>query len=467
MNKPSLTVDAVMTPSRAMQLPEKDLLNWMQKAGLAGAGAGEALTVHQFNHGQSNPTYKLGLSSGRQYVLRKRPPGKLLKQGAHRVDREAAVLRALQMTAVAVPRLYSYCDDAHVVGTPFYVCELVEGMVYPSPLLESLSPPARSAAYSAMARTLAHIHAVDVRAVGLGHISFAGANQGKRYNTRQVRTWTRQYEAGVATHASAQVHEMDTLAALLAQRVPEGDAEGQYGGRDCGPRLVHGDYRLDNLIFDRHDPSCVKAVLDWELATLGDPVADLAYACIPFHVPREGFLAPFALGTPEQRPAGVPSEENFLATYHHALKEASAGAPVPAVSRVHWTFYLALGMFRMASIASGVYVRSLLGNASQGAGGRARMYGDAVPILARRALLLLEGATPSAPPAAIGMPLSPPGTGFAPTVRCQVYLDRLRAFVDEVAIPAEARYIHTRTLSDTLSQYLILTITTALTIDNG
>jgi len=242
------TSTSVSVPSKNMALDGESLLSWLRREGLAGPD--EPVAIHQFAHGQSNPTYKLDVGGGRcRYVLRKQPPGTILKGGAHRVDREATVIRALKGTQVPVPRLFKYVEDHSVVGTAFYLCEHVAGVVYQSPLLESLAPTARTHVYYSAARTLGKIHALDVKAAGLGGFGFA---RGARYNERQVGTWTKQYRAGVAMYPAAAVSQMDQLADSLVSRLPAGDAHGAYGataGTSGGPRLVHGDFRLDNLIF--------------------------------------------------------------------------------------------------------------------------------------------------------------------------------------------------------------------------
>ena len=293
-------------------------------------GFGGGLRVRQFEGGQSNPTF-LVESAARRIVLRKKPPGKLLPT-AHQVEREHRVLAALAGSGVPVPEVFALCEDESVIGTPFYLMAYIEGRVFIDPRLPGLDPAARRGIYSATAAGLAAVHAVDAGAAGLADL---GPPAG--YLERQIRRWLRQYEAS----RTDDVEAMDALARWLPAHLPP------------SPRttLVHGDYRVGNLVFAR-DAARLEGVLDWELATLGDPFSDLAYLCMGYHhdAPGRPGLAPCAGGA-----AGIPSESEFLEDYcrHTGIGE------VP-----HWRFYLAFSFFRFAAILQGVYRRGLEGNAS-------------------------------------------------------------------------------------------------------
>ena len=221
------------------------------------------------------PTLQAG---GKAYVLRKKPPPPTLPS-AHAVEREYRVLRALESTPVPVPRTLCLCEDPSVLGTPFYVMEHVAGRIFDDPSLPALGPGQRAAVYRAQATTLATLHSVRPDQVGLQGY---GADRG--YNGRQVRRWGQQYLT-TAAPGEQPMGEMVSLMEQLAARVPASDAD------PCATRISHGDYRLDNLVFDGARCDRVVAVLDWELSTLGDPLADLAYSCLPYHLPKVGKTA--------------------------------------------------------------------------------------------------------------------------------------------------------------------------------
>ena len=288
------------------------------------------LEVLQFEGGQSNPTYLLR-TPAREYVLRKKPPGQLLPS-AHQVDREHRVMSALWDTGVPVPPMLLMCHDASVIGTPFFVMGCVAGRVFRQPHLPGVSPQDRAAMYEDMVGVLARLHGVDVAAAGL-------ANYGKpgNYYARQIARWSQQYLAA-KTH---EITAMDRLMEWLPAHIPPGD----------DTAIVHGDYRVENLIFHPTEPRIV-AIVDWELSTLGHPLADLAYNCLTYH------LAPEALGRPEEGEIdrrGLPSEADYVAAY--CRRTGRSGVP-------DWHFYLAFSMFRLASILQGVYARGLHGNAA-------------------------------------------------------------------------------------------------------
>lgn len=288
------------------------------------------LEILQFEGGQSNPTYLLR-TPGREYVLRKKPPGQLLPS-AHQVDREHRVMSALWDTGVPVPPTLLMCHDASVIGTPFFVMGCVEGRVFRQPHLPGVPPDVRAAMYGDMVDVLARLHGVDVVAAGLADYGKPG-----NYYARQIARWSQQYLAA-KTH---EIAAMDRLMEWLPEHIPPGD----------DTTIVHGDYRVENLIFHSTEPRIV-AIVDWELSTLGHPLADLAYNCLTYH------LAPEALGRPEEGEIdrrGLPSEADYVAAY--CLRTGRSGVP-------DWHFYLAFSMFRLASILQGVYARGLHGNAA-------------------------------------------------------------------------------------------------------
>ena len=289
-----------------------------------------ALEVCQFEGGQSNPTYLLSVGE-RRAVLRKKPPGELLKS-AHQVDREYRVMHALRDSEVPVPRMLHLCEDPGVIGTPFYVMEWVEGRVIPDTSLPNLSPADRGALYDHLIRVLAALHRIDPAKVGLADFGRPG-----NYYARQISRWSRQYEAS----KTEEIPEMEALMAWLPANVPESDASG----------IVHGDYRVGNCIIHPTEPRVV-AVLDWELSTLGHPLGDLAYFCQAWR----GEATPGAsLVGKDLEALGIPSEAQVVARY----------CELTGRERIeNWNFYMVFVMFRSAAIVQGVYKRGLDGNAS-------------------------------------------------------------------------------------------------------
>jgi aminoglycoside phosphotransferase (APT) family kinase protein len=299
-------------------------------------GVNGALRVRQFAGGQSNPTYLLACDAGggkpaREWVLRKKPPGPLLPT-AHAVDREYRIFTALEGSDVPVPKAYLFCDDPNVIGTEFFVMEYLAGRIFWDATLPGLAPAERSAIFDEMNRVLAALHLVDYAARGLGDYGKPG-----NYFERQIRRWTQQYEAA----KTDVVPSMERLIEWLPAHVPSDD-------QTC---LVHGDFRLDNMIFDPREPR-VRAVLDWELSTLGHPLADLAYNCMPYH---GAFRTAVPLREVAGEATGIPTEAEYVAAYCRRTGRES----IP-----NWRFYLAFSFFRSASIVQGVYHRGLQGNAS-------------------------------------------------------------------------------------------------------
>lgn len=342
--------DNTRAPSPAQGLDETRLLRWWRGA----IGPAEALTVRKFRGGQSNPTFWVG-DGERGYVLRKKPAGRLLPK-AHMIEREHRVMAALAATDVPVPRVHALCEDPEVIGTPFFVMEHVQGRIFWNVQLpEVASPEERAAIYGELARVLARLHAVDPAAVGLEDFGRRGG-----YLARQVARWSKQYEASKTSAIPA----MEALIRYLPAHLPPDDVT----------TLAHGDYRLDNLIFHPTEPR-VLAVIDWELATLGHPLADLAYTCMLYEValPNVGGL----LGV-DHAATGIPDEATFIAQYVAAGGHEVAG---------DWAYFKAFSLFRLAAIAQGVYKRSLDGNASNPNAG---MFGAAVGHLAAIACRLLR-----------------------------------------------------------------------------
>ncbi len=313
------------------------------------------LQAEKFAGGQSNPTFKL-TSPGGTYVLRRKPPGELLKS-AHAVDREFRVMRALQDTDVPVPRMHLLCEDESVVGSMFYVMEFMQGRIFWQPSLpEARDPAERTAFYDAMNATLAALHNVDVDAVGLTDYGRPG-----NYFERQVSRWSKQYRASELQ----QIPEMETLMEYLPANMPEDD------GRVS---LVHGDYRLDNMMFHPGEPRVI-ALLDWELSTLGNPLADLANQCMAWMLPESGNIA--GLAGVDRKALGIPTDEEYVQRYCERTGRSGID---------NWNFYIVFSLFRLAAILQGVAMRAEQGNASSA---EARERGAMVVPLARMAVDLL------------------------------------------------------------------------------
>jgi aminoglycoside phosphotransferase (APT) family kinase protein len=293
--------------------------------------------VSQFQGGQSNPTYRLS-AAGHEYVLRRKPPGKLLPS-AHAVDREYRILTALGQTEVPVPKTWVLCDDPDVIGTVFYVMDWVAGRIMVDPLLPGCTPAERTAIYDSMSAVLSRLHRQDWKALGLSDFGKPGS-----YFTRQIHRWTQQYRAS----ETERIESMERLMAWLPEHIPSGD----------DTTVVHGDFRLGNVIMHPTEPR-VLAVLDWELATLGHPLADLGYNAMPYH------LRPDILGGvlgEDLKVLGIPTEEEYLAAY--CRRTGRSGIP-------DWSFCVAFSMFRLAAIAQGIMGRVIAGTAND-AGARSR-----------------------------------------------------------------------------------------------
>ena len=324
---------------------------------------GRVIGLDKFATGQSNPTYKLRCEAG-TYVLRAKPPGALLKS-AHQVDREYRVMYALEHSAVPVPRMVHLADDAaSPIGRAFFIMEMVAGPIYWDPAMPEVDAARRAGVYDAMNQTLAALHDVVPEEVGLGEFGRPG-----QYFARQTDRWSQQYEAS-KLDANA---DMERLIAWLTEAMPPED--GPEGGQVA---LVHGDFRLDNMIFDADRPQ-VAALLDWELSTLGHPLADLAYQCMQWRLPYQGGMR--GLGGLDRAALGIPSEADYVASYC-----ARRGIAEPD----NWAFYLAFSFFRLAAILTGVVRRAHDGNASNPE--TARSYAAAIPLLASAACTLIDEA---------------------------------------------------------------------------
>jgi aminoglycoside phosphotransferase (APT) family kinase protein len=303
-----------------------------------------ALSVEKFAGGQSNPTFKLS-AGDTHYVLRRKPPGELLAS-AHAVDREFRVLDALRDTDVPVPNAIALCTDDSVIGSMFYVMEHLEGRIFWDPAVPEVNNEERTAIYDEMNRVLAALHRVNVDTAGLTDYGKPG-----NYYARQIGRWTKQYRAS----ETEVVAEMEALIDWLPNHIPEGDET---------VALVHGDYRLDNMIFHPREPRII-GILDWELSTLGDPLADLAYQLMAWRFPREGGIS--GLEGLDRSSLGLPSDEDYIAAYCHRTGRDGID---------NWPFYMAFCFFRIAAILQGIKKRAQIGTASSAeADSRAIMVG--------------------------------------------------------------------------------------------
>ena len=322
--------------------------------------AGE-VQVEQFKGGQSNPTFRLTASDGKRYVLRRKPPGNLLPS-AHAVDREFRVITALAKTDVPVARGYALCQDPAVLGTDFYLMDCVDGRILWDPQLPGMSNAERAAHFDEMNRVIAALHNVDPNAVGLGDYGRPG-----NYIERQVARWSKQYKAAETETIAA----ADNLIDWLPQHIPAGDET----------RIVHGDYRLDNVIFHPTEPR-ILAVLDWELSTLGHPMVDFAYHCMTWRMDGTSAGSRGLLNVDLQA-LGIPTESQYLQAYL-----ARTGRRAEDVSPKDWAYYMVFNMFRLAGILQGIAKRAQQGNASSteavAAGKRARPLAEQAWALASR-----------------------------------------------------------------------------------
>ncbi|MDT0575973.1 phosphotransferase family protein [Croceicoccus sp. F390] len=322
------------------------LEHWL--AGNVASFAGP-LQVEQFKGGQSNPTYRL-MTPARDYVLRRKPPGTLVK-GAHAVEREARVMAALGQCGYPVPQIFGLCEDEAVIGTPFFIMELVEGRIFWDATFPGVGREERPAYFDAMNKALADLHRIDHEAAGLGDYGRPG-----NYFARQIARWSRQYTEDAQAGRN---DDMDRLVDWLPQNIPAGDET----------TVVHGDMRCDNMIFHPSEPR-VLAVLDWELSTLGHPLADFAYNAMMYRMPPDIVAG---LAGADLASLNIPGEQAYVAAYCQRVGRQN----IP-----DWEFYMAFNFFRLAAIFHGIKGRVLRGTA---ASAQAQSRAEAFPRLARLA----------------------------------------------------------------------------------
>ncbi|NNK38286.1 MAG: phosphotransferase family protein [Xanthomonadales bacterium] len=319
------------TPSgkKAERLDADRLGAWMREHVTGFAGP---IEIEKYPGGQSNPTYRIS-TPGRDYVLRRKPPGKLLP-GAHAVEREYRVIRVLEDQDFPVPHGHALCEDPAVIGTPFYVMDRVEGRIFWNPRLPEVPAAERSGYYDAMCETIARLHRIDYVQAGLADYGKPG-----QFLQRQIGLWSRQY---AQDEAAGRIDAMDRLVDWLPANIPD----------DGDPTaIIHGDFRCDNLIFHPDEPRII-AVLDWELSTLGHPLADFAYHLMTYRLPPS---LPAGLGGEDLKALGLPSEAEYINAYCRHSGRSSID---------NLDFYMAFNMFRLAAIIHGVKGRLLRGNAS-------------------------------------------------------------------------------------------------------
>jgi aminoglycoside phosphotransferase (APT) family kinase protein len=289
--------------------------------------------VEQFKGGQSNPTYRITAADGARLVLRRKPPGKLLPS-AHAVEREYRVIAALHPSGFPVARPHLLCEDESVIGTAFYVMDYVDGRVLWDQSLPGMTKRERFAIWDELNKVIARLHTIDYRAVGLENFGRPGS-----YIERQIARWTKQYQAS----ETERIEAMDNLTAWLPKNIPPEGAS----------TVVHGDFRLDNAIFHPREPR-ILAVLDWELSTLGDPLADFAYHCMSWHIPPGEFRGIAGL---DLQALGIPLEEQYVAMYCERTGRSG-------IAQSHWDFYMAYNLFRIAAILQGIMKRVVDGTAA-------------------------------------------------------------------------------------------------------
>lgn len=289
--------------------------------------------IRQFQGGQSNPTFLIE-TSARTYVLRKKPPGALL-QSAHQIDREFRIQQALGATGIPVPAMLHFCADPGIIGTEFYVMDHIKGRVFHDVMMPGLTPAERGAIQRHLIETIADLHSVDYKTIGL-----ADYGRPDNYIARQIERWTRQYEAS----KTANFAPMTNLIAWLRANIPQADES----------TIVHGDFRLGNMMIHPTTPHIV-AVLDWELSTLGHPLADLAYCCMSYHLPPGSGPAMAGYQGVDVASLGLMSEAEALTLYCARTGRSHIDS---------WQFFMGFSLFRSAAIVEGVYARALAGNAA-------------------------------------------------------------------------------------------------------
>ncbi len=314
------------------------------------------MSVEKFKGGQSNPTYKL-ITPHKTYVMRSKPgPVVKLLPSAHAIEREYKVMSSLAATVVPVPNMYAICDDESVIGRAFYIMEFIAGRVLWDQSLPGMSKPERGAIYDEMNRVIAALHKVDFKAQGLENYGKPG-----NYLERQIHRWSKQYVASI----TQPIPEMDKLIDWLPAHMPQSTHTHLTS-------VVHGDFRLDNLVFHPTEPR-ILAVLDWELSTLGHPLADFSYHCMSWHIKPDGFTR--GIGGLDLEGSGIPSEAKYIRRYCERT-----GFATPEQLAPDWDFYMAYNMFRIAAILQGIAKRVETGTASnehaRSAGVRARVMAE-------------------------------------------------------------------------------------------
>jgi aminoglycoside phosphotransferase (APT) family kinase protein len=338
---------------KGFELDERALTRWLEShvEGFQGP-----LTIDQFSGGQSNPTFRL-TTPGTKYVLRRKPLGQLLK-GAHAVDREARVMRAMREAGIPVPRVRTLCTDDGVIGSWFYVMDLVEGRIFWDGGFPGVKRTERAALQGSMGATLAAIHTLSPQAVGLGDYGKPGG-----YLRRQVARWSHQY---LEDEAAGRTADMDFLVEWLPLHLPT----------ENETRVVHGDYRIDNMIFHPVEPRVI-AVLDWELSTLGDPVTDFAYHLMAYRVPSS---LPWGLAGRDLDELGIPDEKAYVAAYCRATRRENLE---------DLSTHLAFNLFRLAAIIHGIKGRMIRGTAASANAGEMV---ERMDLLAATARAIAEGS---------------------------------------------------------------------------
>jgi acyl-CoA dehydrogenase len=385
--------------------------------------------IQKFSNGQSNPTYLIHLSHRRssgdeKLVLRKQPDGLLLK-GAHNVVREGKLMKYLREVNpfIPLPTIHFIEEDRGYIGTQFFIMDFVEGTIYRSACLDTIDQAnSKSMIYCGMAQVLANIHNTSISSLE-GIFGKVKVKSVEEANRRQVHIWKQQYSKSCVSINMEPLPEMQELGSWLEKTLP-------CSSTTAFLTLVHGDFRLDNMIFNQN--SEVIAVLDWELSSIGANLADLAYCCLGYYLPSIGFLKDFSvLSKDGSIVPGIPSLSEFIQTYQ-SFREGENSVKNDLMKSKEWCFYLCLGLFRIASIAAGVYSRALQGNASQSK--QALQFKDAVVLLSRTALhLITEFDTKEKI-----LYKKESRVGYHPSARCLQYMKRLKSFMDECVIPAEA-----------------------------
>jgi alkylation response protein AidB-like acyl-CoA dehydrogenase/aminoglycoside phosphotransferase (APT) family kinase protein len=362
---------------------------YAREAGLLGQSQ-SIRSVKKFSGGQSNFTYLIDTGES-QLVLRKQPNGNLLSNGAHQVDREALIMTGMRREGrgvVPLPEIYAIESDASIIGTKFFLMEFAPGAIYRDPRLPGLNPTLRDVVYRDMARVLARIHTVDYRNVVPSGGKSTQKITVKSFCERQINIWGQQYEKSIVNNT--RVAAMDALQEWLRNNVPASSTPNANN-----MSILHGDFRVDNIIYNNElggsavgDATSVRSVIDWELSSVGVAAADLAYSCLGYYLPPTGFLKAFSMLGNGGLPDGIPTVADYVETYRREVAARGGTVYVPSVDGQEWCYYLCLGLFRIGSIAAGVFARAKQGNASSGR--EALVFQDAVPLLAETGLQLIK-----------------------------------------------------------------------------